>query len=279
MNLVFPHCMLICMKAAIVSDIHANLEALQAVVEDARGRNFASFLCLGDVVGYGADPNACVRTLRDLRAVAIMGNHDEGVVGGHANGFNCLAGIALEWTRSRISHSTAEWLASCHYTMDLGDAVLCHGTLANPKAFNYLIFADAIAAHFVNQDKPLAFVGHTHVPACYHAYPEAGEIQTVSGFGMGETIEVDPSDGTYWVFNVGSVGRPRDLCRNARYATIEGPERGPYRITLREVEYDAEAAARKIREAGLPVKLADSLLPRPRPNVKNTGKGNVEKNS
>jgi diadenosine tetraphosphatase ApaH/serine/threonine PP2A family protein phosphatase len=161
--------------------------------------------------------------------------------------------------------------------MDLGDAELCHGTLSNPEAFRYLMFADEIVCHMANQEKPLAFVGHSHIPACYRRRPGSCEIEAVPGFLAGEAIEVDPSGGTYWVFNAGSVGRPRDMCRNAKYVTIEGPSRGPYEITLRKVEYDAETAARKIREAGLPVKLADDLLPKP--NIKNIGRNNAQENS
>jgi predicted phosphodiesterase len=261
-SLILPR-ILLTMKIAIISDIHGNLEALDAVLEAIRKKRVSSIICLGDVVGYGANPNECIKLLRARNAVAVLGNHDDYVIGRRDMGFNQVAAIAAEWTIGVISHVSAEWLASRPRTLDLGDAVAVHASLPEPKAFKYLLDEGALRLHFAAQECPIGLVGHSHIPAASHMLEDL-KIQYVMGFELGDKIEVNPSDGTKWVFNCGSVGRPRDLdgSRLARFAIMEGPSHGPYAIQLFGVPYDVDSAAEKILAAGLPTSLAKQLYPR-----------------
>jgi diadenosine tetraphosphatase ApaH/serine/threonine PP2A family protein phosphatase len=233
------------MRYAIFGDIHGNLEALRAVAADLRRVGVDECLCLGDIVGYGADPEACVDAVRGLGALTVVGNHDHAATGHlDISLFNQYARAAAEWTHARLSDASAQWLASRSFVEHCETFALVHGSLIAPEAFPYIQSLRDALYSFRLMDKQICFCGHSHVPVTFF------ETDPVT-YSIEETLEIE--DEIRMIVNVGSVGQPRDERPEACYA-IYDEAKG--RITLRRVTYDIEAAARKIVDAGLPETLA-----------------------
>lgn len=243
---------------AVISDIHGNLEALQAVLGDLP-EAVEKVYCLGDVIGYGASPNACCDLMRELEIPIITGNHDLAVTdpGTDLAWFNPVAARAVEWTRRQLTDENAAFLFSRPRTMEGHGALFVHGSVRDPDEY---ILDTATAEENISllrSEHPgvgVCFFGHTHV-------------KTVVPFPQGQT-PVAPSepidlseDGPYLV-NPGSVGQPRDGDTFASYVLAEGTEpvseKSPG-IAYRFVDYDLAGAQARIREAGLPGMLADRL--------------------
>lgn len=241
------------MLTAVFSDVHGNLEALEAALRDARAQGAGRFVCIGDVVGYGADPNACCERVRATGAAVVRGNHD------HAcsyrvslDWFNPLAAAAVRWTRLRLSAENREWLRGLPWTETLDDRTQAvHGGLQDPRHWPYLFEGRDAGPHFAKQSAPLCFVGHTHVPV---VFAQMGGNLFEAPLGP---FHVEPAEGVKAVVNVGSVGQPRDGNPKACYVLYD-PATGA--VAPRRVEYDIESAARKILEAGLPKQLALRLF-------------------
>jgi diadenosine tetraphosphatase ApaH/serine/threonine PP2A family protein phosphatase len=236
-------------RYAILSDVHGNLEALRAVLDDASPRA-DTVLCLGDIVGYGADPEACIDLVAERSQVVVGGNHERAVAGLLAlDWFNPYARAAAEWTRERLDDDARAWLGALPLTAQLEDATLVHASPANPEEWDYLIGPEDGYAAFAAFGTRLCFVGHSHRPAAWvqaswgHDF-EAGPVE--------QTI----APGSRYIVNVGSVGQPRDRDPRAAYALWDVEAR---RVSIRRVEYDVAAARRKIATAGLPRYLADRL--------------------
>lgn len=237
------------MRVAVLSDIHANLEALRAVLADCAGRADV-LLCLGDVVGYGADPEACLELVAARCHAVVAGNHDYAVTGRlDLDWFNPYARAAAEWTAARLSDDARAWLAALPVAREFAGATLVHASPAGPEEWEYLLSAEDGYAVFGAFTTRLCFVGHSHVPAVWGTgswgrrwWPRADEVSVHPG-------------GRYLV-NVGAVGQPRDRDPRAAYVLWDEDER---RVTVRRVPYDVATAQRKIREAGLPEFLADRL--------------------
>ena len=240
------------MVKAVFSDVHGNLEALEAVLRDAREQGATQFVCLGDVVGYGADPDACCDRVRELGGVVVRGNHDHAC--SHRSPlvwFNPLAAAAARWTRNRISEENRGWLRSLPYEARSERAQIVHGGLEDPRHWPYLFPGEDVSAHFRRQKETLCFVGHTHVPVLFAQIGGRVRAARLAPFRM------TPDEPVKVTVNVGSVGQPRNGDPRACYCLWD-PEKGA--IAPRRVEYDAAAAARKIRDAGLPPLLASRLL-------------------
>ncbi|HEX3177333.1 MAG TPA: metallophosphoesterase family protein [Methylomirabilota bacterium] len=237
------------MKYAILSDIHGNLEALRAVLDDA-GPRADGVLCLGDTVGYGADPEACVDLLATRAGGIVAGNHEWGVAERlDLTWFNRWARAAAEWTRERLDDSHRSWLAALPLALEVGDATLVHASPAQPDEWDYLVTAEdgwAAFAHFATR---WCFVGHSHVPGMWSLGSSGPEHEPQPRVIVSER-------GRRYIVNVGSVGQPRDRDPRAAYALWD-VEAGS--VELRRVEYDIAAARRKIEAAGLPRFLADRL--------------------
>ncbi len=237
------------MRYAVLSDIHANLEALVAVLADA-APSVDALLCLGDVVGYGADPAPCVELLDARAATVVAGNHEHGVAGLLDLGwFNRHARAALEWTREQLDAEHREWLGARPLVLEIGDALLVHASPRQPDEWEYLLTASDGWEAFAAFSTRLCFLGHSHCPAVW------------SLGSSGPTYEPAPADvtldaGRRYIINVGSVGQPRDRDRRAAYAIWDVDAR---HVEIRRVAYDVTTAARKILEAGLPSVLADRL--------------------
>ena len=233
------------MRFAIFGDIHGNLEALDATLAECAKREIDCYLCLGDIVGYGANPNECVERIRAIGALSVCGNHDHAVVGAqNLNYFNSHAKDAVIWTAKQLSDGSKRWLKSLSLVEHLPNFSIVHGSLHFPELFNYVQTIKDADCNFRQMDRPLLFLGHSHYPlAFFDTVPMTYTLDPV--------IPLDHSIKT--VVNAGSIGQPRD--EDSRSCFVVYDDRASL-IELLRVEYDIETASRKIVEAGLPQTLA-----------------------
>ena len=191
------------MRFAIFGDIHANLHALQAVLEDSRQQKCTHYVCMGDIVGYNAFPQQCVELIRNLDCPVVKGNHDEQAsMRGEQDGFNALAEEAINWTREQLSEKDKEWLRSLRMQRQVRDFTIVHATLDTPYKWGYIFNQLDAAASFTYQMTALCFIGHTHSPK---AYVRDGNVRAIPF----DAVDLTPS--RKYLFNVGSVGQPRDV--------------------------------------------------------------------
>ncbi|HQJ15628.1 MAG TPA: metallophosphoesterase family protein [Candidatus Omnitrophota bacterium] len=239
------------MRYAIFSDIHGNLEALEAVLKAARSERIDAYLCAGDIVGYGANPNECIEQVRSVNAVTVAGNHDCASVGLFgAQDFNPEAQAAIEWTRQHLSEASRAYLSSLPLVREMPELTLVHGSLDEPRDFNYLVNVYGCAATFDLLKTPLCFIGHTHVPVIF--------IEDYAGtFHYLDTPDIVLDPRNKYIVNAGSVGQPRDSIVQAAYCIFDSSSRS---ICIRRVKYEVFRARQKIVEAGLPQFLGDRLL-------------------
>ena len=236
------------MKYAIIADIHGNLEAFQVVLEDIRAQNATHVVCLGDVVGYNANPKECLQIVREMNIPVVKGNHDEYCSTDNAlDGFNPHAAEAVHWTRDQLTADDKQWLRDLKYSRLAANFTMVHATLDAPDRWGYVFDKLAAAASFPYQNTQMCFFGHTHVPVAFMR-------DTVVRGGTYSKFKVDPSK-KYFI-NVGAVGQPRDNNPKCAYVIYD---MDASTIELRRLDYDIETAQRKIREAGLPERLAERL--------------------
>ena len=239
------------MRIALVSDIHANLAAFDAVLAAAEAERADSVWCMGDIVGYGAEPDDVVTRLREVGAQSVMGNHDAAALDQiPLEDFNKVAAIAARWTADVISPETRDYLAALPLTLSDGFATRCHGTLANP-IWEYLASYDAATGHFAAQQTPCSVVGHTHIPVLIREL-HPGEFDAVMPKD-GETVELGQGK---LCINPGGVGQPRDGDPRACWALLDTEAAT---VTFHRTDYDIVTTQRLIREAGLPEQLAARL--------------------
>jgi diadenosine tetraphosphatase ApaH/serine/threonine PP2A family protein phosphatase len=238
------------MKRAILSDVHGNLEALGAVLAEIRGIGVDEIWSLGDAVGYGPEPDACVDLLREEAAVNLMGNHDAAVAGmTPLEDFNINARRAVEWTRSAVSARTMEFIKALPYTERREDTLLVHASPRRPKAWNYIMSLREAEKSFGFFDEQACFIGHTHVPF----------IVTRRGDGDAELLHEQSAqvrDGVRCIVNVGSVGQPRDHDPRASFAVLDD---GTGEVEIRRVPYAVEKTQARMRAVGLPLYLSERL--------------------
>lgn len=243
------------MKYAIISDLHANLEALQAVLDDASPRADA-VVCLGDIVGYNANPRECLRLVRETCAVVIAGNHDQAACGVRRyDDFNDWARQAMDWTRQRLSTAEVDYLKALPGTALFGNGWLAaHGSPRDTD--EYLFDAVGFETAFdslrrLRPDVRGCFVGHTHLPMVWE-YSSEGRVVQVRA----ESRIVALRPACRYMVNPGSVGQPRNGHSLAAYAILD---EAAARVELRRVPYDVAAAQEKIYDAMLPPLLAERL--------------------
>ncbi len=237
------------MKYAVIADIHSNRKALEAVLEAARRRQVERFYCLGDLVGYGADPGWCLTALREVAVKTVQGNHDAAV--GEPEELRRLnpdARRALIWTASQLTLAEIDYLQSLPPVEEEAGIFLVHSSFQSPRNWDYIFTPED--ARFSLQRLPgtLGFFGHTHRPGFFRL--RGGEVSLVAG----ARIRLQPGDRV--LINPGSVGQPRDRDPRAAFA-VGDRESGTVEIV--RVDYPVGEAQRKIRAAGLPVRLADRL--------------------
>jgi diadenosine tetraphosphatase ApaH/serine/threonine PP2A family protein phosphatase len=243
------------MRYLVLTDIHANLEALDACLADARERSYDAALVLGDLVGYGPDPNAVVERLRALNPLAIVrGNHDKVACGlEQAEGFNSVAKSAARWTLETLSPEYRTWLCELPPGPILVDDVveICHGSPFDEDAY---IFdeLDAVRALKVST-RPLCLFGHTHYPVTFEL---AADHFDSAGPASAAEIRLMLRDGSKYLVNPGAVGQPRDNDPRAAYAIADTKAKC---VELFRLHYPVEVTQAKIIEAGLPDVLAQRL--------------------
>ncbi len=233
------------MKYAILGDIHANLEALTVVLADAEEQGVTHYASTGDIVGYNADPKACLQTVRNLKCTVVQGNHDYYTASNESmERFTPIAQKSIRWTRKQLSPFERKYLRHLPLIRDIEDFTIVHSSLSSPHRWNYIFRRRAADANFLNQFSPVCFFGHTHVPLAFIK----GKT-TEKGFY--ETLHIRP--GKQYLINVGSVGQPRDHNPKTAYAIYDLKEQT---VTLRRLDYDIETAQKKVRAAGLPFRNA-----------------------
>ena len=242
------------MLTALLTDIHGNREALEACLEDAERRGAAAYVFLGDFVGYGADPGYTVDVAQEYvarGAIALRGNHDDAVVGSTA-GMNSAARDAIVWTRQQLDQRQRDFLARLPLTHEEDDRLFVHANAVAPERWDYVTDALQAARSLMATRCRCVFCGHLHVPGVYHMAPQG----QVGGFVpvSGAAIPFLPQ--RRWLAVLGAVGQPRDRNPDACYAVLETDR---CELTYLRVPYDVHAAARKVREAGLPMTLSYRL--------------------
>ena len=238
-------------RTAVFSDIHANLEAVQAVVADIAGLGIRKMICLGDIVGYAANPSKCVKLVREIGCPVVQGNHDAAAAGDDSlEEMRDVAQRGIEFSRAKLSVAERAYLAALPLTFSDGRCEFVHASIDAPAEWNYVMGEYDALAHFASQKLRLAFCGHTHFPMVWHL-GDTGNLKAWRGQGR---IELPPGGKT--LINVGSVGQPRDGCASACYVVCD-PKSDT--IEFRRVEYDIAKARRKIMRAKLPEFIAQRL--------------------
>jgi len=229
-------------RLAIISDIHGNLEALTAALELIDSRGVDEIICLGDIVGYGANPNECLDLIRQRCMVILLGNHDAAAVDlSIANSFTMNARLSALWTRQALLDKNREFLQSLPYTKERGEIFLTHGSPYNPDEWNYIITDFDARDAFQSFTHRICFVGHSHIPALF----------SESGGSPNLTIR------DRYIINVGSIGQPRDGNPKLSFGLFD-TEAWTYENI--RADYDVFTAAEKINSAGLPPALAHRLM-------------------
>jgi len=243
-------------RYAVLSDVHGNLEALSAVLADAASQGALGILCLGDAVGYGADPGPCVDLLGERSARMVAGNHEHGALGLlDVRWFNSAARASALWTRDALGEDHQRFLSALPLASILGEATCVHASPRRPEEWDYLLSAEDGFQAFGDFATRLCFVGHSHRAGAWSLGSSGPWYEDLAGSAFHDH-RISFHAGRRYIVNVGSVGQPRDRDPRAAYALWDEEERS---VTLRRVIYDHKAAATKILRAGLPSVLADRL--------------------
>ncbi len=239
------------MRAAVITDIHSNLPALEAVLKATEKAGVEQVWCLGDVVGYGAHPDACTDLVRERCDLCLVGNHDLAVLGGlDIARFSETAAEAVEWTRANVADRTLEFLRDLESAGAREGIGLFH---ASPRdsIWEYVLSIEGADGCMDVQEERIALIGHSHV-SLFFTRPESGDTR---GAQMGDGDLLDLSHGT-WLINPGSAGQPRDGDPRAAWLEVDTEERT---ARFHRVGYDVDRAAAAIVAAGLPDRLAERL--------------------
>lgn len=230
------------MRIAIISDIHANQQALTKALSLIDESDIDEVYCLGDIVGYGGNPNECLEMIQSRASKVVVGNHDVAAVNpGHAEYFTKPGRLAVEWTHSALTKEHLSYLSSLPYAITTAECTLVHASPMDPEDFNYVFTLIDAQNQFPHFATPLCFIGHTHFPAV-----------------LGEDLKtISIKRGLQFLINVGSVGQPRDGNPNLSFGILDTTK-----WTYENVRspYDVKDAAAEILSRGLPSVLADRLF-------------------
>lgn len=234
---------------AIFGDVHSNIEALDVVLDDAAKNSVTDYLCTGDIVGYNASPRECLGRIRELGCPAVMGNHDHYVSSRRdLSDFNPAAAAVVEWTRKQLQMDDIYYLRALPFMKTVMGFSVVHSTCDTPEAFGYVFDVFQADANFINQKTPVCFHGHTHCPVVYE--------RSLDGVLVKEAEDFTLTPGRRYFINVGSVGQPRDGDPRASYVIFDQAAKT---VRFRRLEYDVAAAQKRVRDAGLPERLAERL--------------------
>jgi predicted phosphodiesterase len=237
------------MRYAVFSDVHSNLEAFEVVIKDIEQKKIEDILFLGDIVGYGPDPNGCLDILVERCKVYLAGNHDWGVLGlTDVTYFNEYARHAIEWTRGVLTEKNREILKSFPVKKEIidDDILIVHSTPKEPEEWHYLLTLWDAEINFQYFDNKFCFLGHSHQPFIMEKYP-SGEIVTYK-----ETVRIKKN--VRYIINAGSVGQPRDGDPRACYTIIDGQK-----VEIVRIPYDIETVQEKMMKERLPLPLIERL--------------------
>lgn len=239
------------MRYGLISDIHANLEALEVVLAALRQESVDQILCLGDVIGYGPSPNECAKLVQESAAVCLVGNHDEASLGRvDLDLFNYMARQAIEWTTEQLSETSLQFLKALPYTKSYGEFMIVHASPDDPRRWNYILNLEDAERGFKAFTEKICFVGHSHTPWVIPLPPD-GRMRVLHDYPL--AIKAD----CRYLINIGSVGQPRDRNPEAAFGILDTM---PLRYTLKRVPYEVAVTQKKIRATGvLPGFLADRL--------------------
>lgn len=239
------------MRYGIFSDVHANIEALDAVTETYKTEGIDKYLCIGDIIGYAASPRECLARVFALAEGTVAGNHDFACAGlFNIDNLNPVAREAILWTAAQLGPGEKTRLKSLELTYQNEDLTLVHGSLSEPEQFYYLFEEGLARDSFAVQKTAVCFIGHTHIPATF----VTDEHKNIS-YTRNNLIEIKP--GNKYIINVGSVGQPRDGNPASSYGIFDSEKKT---FELKRVAYDSKETREKIYAQGLPVFLADRLL-------------------
>jgi len=238
------------MRYAVFGDVHGNLEALEAVLEKIEKEQPDRYICVGDLVGYGADPVICIQKVCNLKnCMVVAGNHDFAAAGIlNTDFFNTYASEAIRWTRQQLSAEDLSYLQHLKLVANINNITTTHSNLYLPEMFEYIQSSYDVRLGMDKLQTAVCFVGHSHIPVSFSFHRGVLDFST-------EPFTRIERNGKYLV-NVGSVGQPRDDNPLAAYAVYDEAEGV---IWLKRTEYDIDKAVQKIRQAGLPEILAERL--------------------
>jgi predicted phosphodiesterase len=246
------------MRVAVISDIHANLPALEAVLEEVEGASPDELWCLGDVVGYGAQPDACTESVGEACDTCLVGNHDLAVLGQlDVDSFSAAAADAVRWTRDNATAATSDFLSALEPKGERAEVGLYHASPRDP-VWEYVLATDQASECLDVQPQRVCLIGHSHI-ALFFTRPdgerEAGGPDATRGAQADGDVTLDLGEGE-WLINPGSVGQPRDGDPRAAWLELDT---GEWTARYHRTSYDIDRAAEPIVAAGLPRHLADRL--------------------
>jgi diadenosine tetraphosphatase ApaH/serine/threonine PP2A family protein phosphatase len=237
-------------RYGVFGDVHGNLEALDAVLKALEKERCDQLVCLGDIIGYGANPKECLDKIRSRDIAVVAGNHDLAATGKFdINAFNSAARDAILYSIARLAPGDLEYLGSLPLVKDLEEFAAVHASPLKPADFEYVFTVEQASAAFDAAIRPLTFIGHSHVPVVFFQDPGVTDFTYASEFFLRRRRKI--------IFNCGSVGQPRDGDPAACYVIFET---AVAKIRLERIAYDVDTAAKKIINAGLPLVLADRLF-------------------
>lgn len=238
------------MKLAFFSDVHANLEALNAVLEDFLRQKVERTFFLGDAVGYGADPNSCVKAICEATKIRLMGNHDYAALGQIETAqFNQYARLSIEWTKEVLTAESIQLLSGFSVQEEMENFHLVHATPKDPLEWEYLLDLDDAEENFDYFSKPVCLIGHSHKPLIVRKYKDEHAAL------FPENVVILEPDWRY-IINIGSVGQPRDGNPKACYLLYDTDSR---EARLVRVAYDVSAAQKKMKALNLPEYLIERI--------------------
>lgn len=237
------------MRYGIFSDVHSNLPALEAVLNSYAQEQIDRYVCIGDIVGYAANPKECIAKIKALNSIWVAGNHDWASADLlSTRNFNSLAQEAVEWTKAQLSWEEKRFLSLSELVFNHNDFILVHGTLDNAEDFNYLYDQMDAQVTFELMTNQVCFVGHTHIAGIF--VMKDSRISYLQQY----PLQVDPQN--KYIVNVGSVGQPRDRNHRAGYCIFDTKSQT---IEIKRIDYDIKEAQNRIIAAGLPAFLAERL--------------------
>jgi len=234
------------MAVAIISDVHGNIEALNEVLKYIEDKGIESLYCLGDIVGYGPNPNECVELVSKRCLNVVIGNHDHAALGlTSTEYFNDFAKISTHWTTNNLSEENKSYLHSLDFTYSSDQFLAVHATPSAPTLWHYILSEMDAQHEFKYFDERICFIGHSHFPIIFN---------NRAGFTRAPKVKLESED--KFIVNVGSVGQPRDGNPKACFCVYDENENS---IEFVRLDYEIDKTREKIIKAGLPVFLADRL--------------------